>query len=76
MGDSLATGYYLNFGIGDGFNDGNRSNALEIWSYGTSAATGSAILLDTGSLPTSDPGIVGQLYRTGSNSDEIRISLG
>jgi len=73
MGNNLGSGYFINFGIGDGAGQTNRSNVLEIWSHDSSDT---AILLDTGSLPTSDPSVIGQLYRTGSNSDEIRISLG
>jgi len=33
-------------------------------------------VFDTGSIPTSDPGVIGALYRTGSLRDEIKISLG
>jgi len=38
--------------------------------------TKTSILFDTGSIPTQDPNVMGQLYRTGSNLDEIKISFG
>lgn len=56
------------FVIGNGTNDSNRSNLIEFATNG--------IYINTGSLPTSDPGVLGKLYRTGSNSDELRVSLG
>jgi hypothetical protein len=37
-------------------------------------ATGS-ITVNISELPTSNPGIRGRLYRTGSNFDELKISL-
>ena len=52
--------------IGNGTSDGARKNLAKF-------TTGS-IILDTGSLPTSPAGLtVGQLYRTGSGLNEIRI---
>ena len=62
----------------------SNENTLVIIGNGTSTSTRSnlavfktgSILLDTGSIPTSSVGAsVGQLYRTGSNFDEIRIKL-
>ena len=56
------------FVIGNGADEANRSNLIEFATDG--------IYINTGSIPTSDPGILGKLYRTGSNSDELRVSLG
>ena len=54
--------------IGNGSNSSNRRNLAEFHRR--------AFIFDTGSIPTSDPGVLGQLYRTGSNRDEIKISFG
>ena len=56
------------FVIGNGTSESDRSNLVEFATDG--------IYIDTGSLPTSDPEILGKLYRTGSNFDELRVSLG
>ena len=51
--------------VGNGNNSGDRSNLAEFHK--------DKIILDTGSLPTSDPNNVGQLWRDGT---DLKISLG
>lgn len=57
------------FIIGAGENSLNKKNLAVFNSSGS-------IIFDTASIPTSDPAVLGQLYRTGSNLDEIKISFG
>jgi len=49
---------------------GNRKNLIEF------RAGAKRIVVDADSLPTSDPAIVGQLFRTGSGLGDLHISLG
>jgi len=51
--------------------NGTQSNKKNLVKFTTAS-----LIFDTASIPTYDPVVLGQLYRTGSNLDEIKISFG
>lgn len=63
--NAISSGSSAVFVIGNGTGGGNTNNALEVYR--------NAITLDINSLPTSDPNVEGQLWRSGT---DLKISLG
>ena len=53
----------------------NYSYAMGINLTSSAANTLHVNCINVANLPTTDPGIVGMLYRTGSSLDEVRVSI-